>query len=557
MDVDGFVLDVEQKGSIDTDVFDDVNEVEEMIEQLKSKVPAADQGKESNGEGGDGDTTTASIISDLESRLQAFRARVVSMESRTEELAAEKEQVRAELRESRIAVEMVTQERNTLSTQLKKQEKALQAAKKLAAEREAALQAQSVRGDEFAAEIAKVTASSEKEKEDELARFQAKITALSADVELLNNQLREGKAEAATARVAQQAAEDAIVAAEEARLAEEQNAIAAMNELAQLKSQQSESAAQSAELVKDNERRQKTFSAAVEAQVQRFRAGLEAERDAALSKLEESYKSNAELEGRLREMGEELAALRSEIDQEKSAVATERTRLAEYEQLVASLRNQVAVAVQAQEQAVNETTVAQQRWDVEKKELENVIEGSKREAEGALKESAKLAEDRLRMEIAEWRAAAKVSELAVEAARQETESAVADCNNLRKQIEEMEAVSKVAQIVRSGMSTPPTEPRRDQEPTTAGTTTTPLSLLPSFLDLESLRRTPLLPTTMPGRGSSGSGSGAKGIASARQLLLWGYMVLVTMLLLVSMSRYSHAHLACEQHLMVEGRGALP
>ena len=529
----------------------------------------------------------------LEARLQALQAKVASMEESREEIAASKAKSEEELREMRITVELVTAEKQKMAGQLEEQKKKSAAAEKLAKEKDAALKAQKAHVVELTEKVVESKAVRSREQEDEATTWQAKISTLTSEMEKLKTELENAIETATEAKKAQNLAEIARFEAEQKESAAEQRAIVAMNEATQLRAASTHAQDQSVQLQRDNDRRSKTFNAAVEAQVQKFRAGLEEERDKALIKVEESQKENLNLQQRLSETTAALQEARESAEEHAAAVVVEKNRVEEYEQVVKTMQGQVAAAVKAMEDAEEETKDCRLKWQGETSLLKNKLVTLENELKDAV-EKAQISEkdmQTVQAEAEQWRAAAqRVEELqAAEAAgRKDVDAATAEATALKIQIAQLQSEMNENSIENTGTlprvasssggggegglgdftnaasaaaaSLPGTASKNKNEST---------SSLPgsrsfrrdsssnglSGFDLESLRRTPLL---------SGHRSAAETqqrrlsspFAGSSKQLMWMYITLVHVLLLIAMGRASHAHLACEVHLGAGG-GGLP
>jgi hypothetical protein len=534
-----------------------------------------------------GGSSFHALIPQLEARLQALQSKIASMEESRVNLAAMKAKFEEELRECRITVELVTAERQKMSKQVDEQKKKLAAAEKLTKERDIALKAEKLRVSELADRVVESKTASSKEQEIMTTRWEAKITTLTSEVQNLKTELENALQATTEAKTAQKLAETARIEAEQKESAAEQRAIAAINEAAQLRATSSQVKDKSEELIRDNERRSKTFNAAVEAQIQRFKKVLEEERDAALARIEEANKENINLQHRVVEITAVLQKTKETGEEHAAAVMVEKRRVEEYEHVVATMQGQVAAAIKAADSAEAELRSQQAQWGQESKSLKNKLETLETELEVTKIKAQKteIVVSTVRAEAEQWRAAAqqyKVSQAVAAAAQEQAETATAEATalkiqiaHLQREIDERNTVLRDAEggsDFGTGVSTPPGNMTTTGTVATAAPGTTSKakneSKLPgsrqirresssnglSGFDLESLRRTPLLSgynkTGMEQRRSSSLFFG-----STRQVL-WLYMALVHVLLLVAMGRASHAHLACA-HMHLNDEGGLP
>ena len=557
------------------------SEAEAMLETLKlatsfkekttvEQLEGAEEYAEKENEADDSDLRA--LVPELESRLHALQNRIADMEERSEELAAGKAESDDALRESRIAIELVTAERDRLVSQLEEREKALVAAKALAAERQVMFDTEAARGSELVEKLAKSRLNTSKEQEDYSTRWQAKVTALSAELERVRGELKEASSQVSAAKEAQRQADMARIEAEQRGHDAEQRAGAVLNEMAQLKAQSSQAQDVSDQMRQDNERRSKTFNAAVEAQVLRFRGRLEAERDTAISKLEDSVHEKAELQEQITEILAELQKAVESTEEHAAAAAFERSRVVDYEQLVATLQYQTDSAVQASKTAAAELQVARCEWEEERRNLKEDMAAVQENLQAALSRVQQVENEgaELRRKAIEWEAAAHDAEGARAAAvlaKEGADTAAAEATALRIQVShlhsELDALKSSQNGVVLGDSTavvirvptmgngeaPSLEPSRSVK--------RELSASVQSFDLEtSLRRTPLLPTSAPAGKRAAVGSEYRlPKAGSTRLMIWIYVTLIHVLLLTAMGRASHAHLACE-HLHNLG-GGLP
>jgi hypothetical protein len=535
-------------------------------------------------------TPTSSIhalVPKLESRLQALQAKIASMEESREDLAASKAKSEEELREARIAIELVTAEKKKLASQVEDHKKKVAAAEKVAKEKDAALKAEKLRVAELADKVVESKTASSKEQEDMSTRWKAKVTTLTSEVEKLKTELENAIQATTEAQTAQNTAEQARIEAEQKESAAEQRAIAAINEATRLKASSTQAEDKSEQLIKDNERRSKTFNAAVEAQVQRFKASLEEERDAALARVEEAHKENINLQQRVVEVTAALQEAKEIAEEHAAAVVVEKGRVEEYETVVKSMQGQVAAAVKASESAEVELKIRQAQWEEERNALKNKLITLETELKTAVDrcQQAEMSVSTVRAEAEQWRASAQrvdEAQAAEIAARNEAESATAEAAALKIEIAHLKREIAKHNIANndtggSDFGTTTTTPSKNSSTAAAGMVSAPgttsksknESSLPgssrpfrresssnglSGFDLESLRRTPLLSGAT--RATEQRRSSSAFIGSSKQAV-WLYMALVHVLLLVAMGRASHAHLACEHLHLAAIEGGLP
>ncbi|KAG7672547.1 hypothetical protein KSW81_001509 [Nannochloris sp. 'desiccata'] len=497
------------------------------------------------------------LVPQLETRLHALQAKIVSMEGSRETLAASKAKSEDELRESRVTIELVTAERQKLASQVEVQQKKIAATEKLAKEKDAALKAEKLRVEEL---------------ERKVIDSETLETAVQATTE---------------ARKAQKTAETARVEAEQGESAAEQRAIAAINEAAHLRATSTQAQDQSEQLIRDNERRSKTFNAAVEVQVQRFRTILEEERDTALARVEEAHEDNRNLQQRVSEMTDALQKVKESSEEHAVAVMVEKNRVEEYEEVVGTMQGQVAAAVKASQNAETELKNRQAQWEEESESLKNKVAMLENELKIAVDKAqkAEFSVATLRTEAEQWRAAAQQvveAQAAVSTARNDAEAATAEITalkiqlaHLQRELEDSKNANKYAggsdfgtapSIAAAAASAlppdvigTPSEAKVEKGlPGASGSLkreSTRNGL--SGFDLESLKRTPLLSghSKTAGTGTEQRRSSLP-FGSTKQVA-WIYMALVHVLLLVAMGRASHAHLACEHLHLRAVEGGLP
>jgi len=522
------------------------------------------------------------LLPELENRLQALQAKVASMEESRENLAASKTNSEEELRESRIAIELITAEKKKLASQMEVQQKKLAAAEKRAKDQDAALKAERGRVAELTEKVTESKTVRNKEQEDVDTRWKVKVTTLTSDAEKMKTELEAAVKATTEAKKAEKAAERARQEAEQKESAAEQRAIAAMNEAVHLRATSSEAQNQSEQLIRDNERRSKTFNAAVEAQVQRFKSILEEERDTALAKIEEAHEDNKNLQQRVSEITDELQKVKELSQEHAAAVMVEKNRAEEYEQAVATMKVQVAAAVKASQNAEKELKVHQARWEEEGVTLKSKVVMLEAELENAVDEArqVKLSTATERTEAEQWRAIAQQVEEAKAAAtmaRHDAETANAEGTALKMQLAHLQRKLKEFEDANkdtggsdfgSALGTAPSPPAAigttPEGKIETGVSGPSLSFKREYssnglsgFDLESLRRTPLLSGHSKPAGTGMERRYSSLFIGSTKQVVWLYMALVHVLLLVAMGRASHAHLACE-HLHLRGvEGGLP
>ncbi|KAH7616827.1 hypothetical protein NADE_001634 [Nannochloris sp. 'desiccata'] len=529
------------------------------------------------------------LVPQLETRLHALQAKIVSMEGSRETLAASKAKSEDELRESRVTIELVTAERQKLASQVEVQQKKIAATEKLAKEKDAALKAEKLRVEELERKVidSETVRASNKEQEDVETRWKAKVATLTSETEVLKNELETAVQATTEARKAQKTAETARVEAEKGESAAEQRAIAAINEAAHLRATSTQAQDQSEQLIRDNERRSKTFNAAVEVQVQRFRTILEEERDTALARVEEAHEDNRNLQQRVSEMTDALQKVKESSEEHAVAVMVEKNRVEEYEEVVGTMQGQVAAAVKASQNAETELKNRQAQWEEESESLKNKVAMLENELKIAVDKAqkAEFSVATLRTEAEQWRAAAQQvveAQAAVSTARNDAEAATAEITalkiqlaHLQRELEDSKNANKYAggsdfgtapSIAAAAASAlppdvigTPSEAKVEKGlPGASGSLkreSTRNGL--SGFDLESLKRTPLLSghSKTAGTGTEQRRSSLP-FGSTKQVA-WIYMALVHVLLLVAMGRASHAHLACEHLHLRAVEGGLP
>jgi hypothetical protein len=522
------------------------------------------------------------LVPQVESRLQALQEKIASMEESRENLAASKTKSEEELRDSRIAIELITAEKQKLASHVEIQQKKLTAAEKLAKEQDAALKAGKLRVAELTEEVVESKTVRSKEQEDVDTRWKAKVTTLTSEVEKLKTELETAVQGTIEAKKAQKTAEIARLEAEQKEFAAEQRAFAATNEAAQLRAASSQAQDQSEQLIRDNERRSKTFNAAVEAQVQRFKATLEEERDTALARVEEAQEHNRNLQQRVNEFSDELQKVKDFSEEHAVAVMVEKNRVEEYEQVVATMNVQVAAAVKASQSAETELENRQAQWEEEKESLKNKVVMLETELKTAVDKArnVELSVTMVRTEAERWRAIAQQvgeAQAAATMARHDAETANAEGTalkmqlaHLQRELKELEDANTDAGGSDFGTAPPLPSAAGVIAPPVTKIETVPLpgsslsfkreptSDIYSGFDLESLRRTPLLSghTKTAGTGMEQRRASLLIMGSTKQVV-WMYMALVHVLLLVAMGRASHAHLACEHLHLQAVEGGLP
>ena len=509
----------------------------------------------------------AGLVPQLEARLQALQSKLSGMEERSAELEASNIETENALRDSRIAVEIAAVERDRLSAKVREQEKAIAAAEALAAERKVALETEAAKGAALAAQLMEMRSAQSKAQVDTASRWQSKIAVLSVEVEKAREEVKESQTAAASAAEAAHLANSARIQAEENQKAAEQRAVTIANEVAQLRARSSQALDQSEQMRHDNERRSKSFNAAVEVQVQRFKSTLEAERDAALSKLEEAHQVQEELQQQFKVAVETLQRAEKGAEDQAALVVVERAKVAEYEQMAAVVQTQAALSAEAAETAAAALKIGQTEWEKEKNALAQKLTTMEEQLQSE-KQKTQQAEtkiERVQRQAAELQLAAKgveAAQIAINTAKEEADAAAAESIALKIQVSHLQRELEAARssggddVVGSigsdggggGGTSPSGKGIMYQREMT--------SPLPSF-DLESLRRMPLL-SSASRKGAGGATeqrSSRSSMMSSTRQLLYVYLAMIHILLLVQMGRASRLHLACE-HLQLGG-GGLP
>lgn len=484
------------------------------------------------------------LVSSLESHLLLLGERVKSLER-------EKEESNAELRDARVEIELILDEREKLSKSLKKAETALAEAQKLAEERKAAMEA----AEERSAELA---VSSAKQHEESGNLWQAKASALASELELAKEAIQ--KAETA----AQIALRDIEIAEKRCALAKERENIAieearmALAEKDSLQAQTTQVHGEAEQIREENERRSKAFLAAVDAAVGKFRSDLEDERDALQGKYIDSQQAQHDLKQRIDLLGKELLQARKDADETGAQLLRQRELCVEYELAMQNLRQQAESAAQTDKESTMQLKKLQVQWS----EAKELLESQKKEVkEQLIQEQAtvrSLTDDlaALKSEARRWQhaagernaaqAAAMAAEESSRLSREELIAAQAEIRRLQRLVEELDARTPMqddgaaSQQKSFGDFSSVTPPLSGQKQ---------LARRESNFDLElALRQTPLLSTSAGNNALSSTGRTRQW--SSRWQLLIGYIALLHVIILVVMGQSaqcpSHHHILAQQ-----------